>query len=310
MKILNYSDFISSKENKSESTEIKSTENEEVNEGILDSILRFFKGLFELFDDKYVKKDAEESQKYFADIQNDEEISDENLADEIDAKKVRNFSDSMNTSIKKRIKKDEDDGTKSHKDIEKSFMSWLGMIVVYEESLQMPLFEKMTKNPELAKRFTWVPPKWSKGSKPMKDWYKQKQCTPDPKILEFFAQLSTMDPKEKKSKIEKFVPVFIEKEALYNPESLKSYKDDNQEELDRVYAGLSAMAIGVQEAMWSVIKNTQDEKLSEVIAKEIIKKRKTKAKTAPKKPEEKKSEKPEEKASDKKSKTSAKPEDK
>ena len=69
--------------------EAKSMLSEDINEGFLDAIVRFFKGMFDLFNDKEVKKDAEESQKYFDEIENDEELTDEEIEEEVDPKRVR-----------------------------------------------------------------------------------------------------------------------------------------------------------------------------------------------------------------------------
>jgi len=138
VKVLKFSEYGKEKEN---------SQPEELNEigGFLDAIVRFFKGMFDLFNDKKVKKEAEESNKYFMEIENDDEISDEELEEEIDVKRVRKVSETMNKNIKTRVETDEEKGIRTSKDLAASLTSWLGMLFVYEESLNMPIVVKMTK---------------------------------------------------------------------------------------------------------------------------------------------------------------------
>jgi hypothetical protein len=256
--------------------EAKAMMSENLNEGFLDSIVRFFKGIFDLFNDQYVKKDAEESQKYFTEIENDEDVPDEDVQEEIDPKRVRKISDNMNKNIKKRIETDEEKGIRTSKNLTESFTSWIGMLVTYEESMNMPFIEKMTKNPELAKRFTWVPPAYTSGDKSIKDWYKDPECKPDPKVLKSLENISKSDPKAKKNLITKFCQAFIEMVVSSDERNGSKYKEQDKEYLDQLHVGLAAMANGIIESMYGVIKNTQDDKLTEVIAEEIITKRKRK----------------------------------
>lgn len=266
---------------------------ENLNEGFLDAIVRFFKGMFDLFNDKDVKKDAEESEKYFSEIESDDEISDEELEEEIDPKRVRKISVSMNTHIVKRVETDEEKGIKTSKNLVEAFTGWLSMLFVYEDSLRMPILEKMTKNPELAKRFTWVPKKWSfAGDTDTKDWYKQKECKPDPKILNTIAAISKMQGKEKESMTKKFAESFIKYVVESDEQNGSKYKEQDAEYLADLHAGLATMAASISSAMQGVLKNTPDDKLTEVIATEIITKRKSKGS---KKPVKKADENPDEK---------------
>lgn len=287
--ILSYSEFKNSASNKEiASPEIETNESENLNEGILDSILRFFKGIFDLFNDKEVKKEAEESQKYFSEIEDDEDITDEDLEDAVDTKVVRKSSEKFSKSINKRVDTDEEKGIRTSKDLVASFASWLGMILVYEESIRMPLIEKMTKNPDLAKRFTWVPPRWTDN---LKDWYKQSICKPEPKVLKALVEITKLKPEEKKKRVSQFAESFINMQ-VESANMGKAFKAQNKEYLDELHAGLAAMANGIIEAMQGIINNTQDAKLSEVIASEMIQNRKRRGKD--KKPGDKK---PEDKSS-------------
>lgn len=270
--------------------EAKTMISEDINEGFLDAIVRFFKGMFDLFNDKEVKKDAEESQKYFSEIENNEDLTDEEVEEEIDAKRVRKISTNMNKHIVKRVETDEEKGIRTSKNLVESFTGWLSMLFVYEDSLHMPILEKMTKNPELAKRFTWVPKKWSLGGEiDTKDWYKQKECKPDPKILNTIAAISKMEGKEKESMTKKFAESFIKYVVESDEQNGSKFKEQDKEYLDDLHAGLATMAASIASAMEGVLKNTPDDKLTEVIATEIITKRKRKGskKPADKKAEEK-----------------------
>jgi hypothetical protein len=205
---------------------------------------------------------------------------------------------------------DEEKGIRTSKDLVTTFSSWLGMLLVYEESIRMPLVEKMTKNPELAKRFTWVPRKWTTD---LKGWYKEKDCKPDSKILKAIADISKIEPAKKKEQVKKFSESFINYVVSQDERNGSKYKAQDKEYLDELHLGLAAMCNGIVEAMQGIIKNTQDAKLSEVIATEMIQNRKRRGKD--KKPGDKK---PEDKSSaegsrsrkgSKKTTTDAKPSD-
>ena len=283
MKVLKFSEYGKEKEN---------SQPEELNEigGFLDAIVRFFKGMFDLFNDKKVKKEAEESNKNFMEIENDDEISDEELEEEIDVKRVRKVSETMNKNIKTRVETDEEKGIRTSKDLAASLASWLGMLFVYEESLNMPIVVKMTKNPELAKRFTVPAHEYAVGDLPLNDWYKQKECKPDPKVLKAFENVSKLEPDKKKDQVKQLAESLIQYVVKSKEENVKRFKAQEKEYLDELHAGLAAMAKGLIEAMYSVIKNTQDAKVSEVIATEIITKRKRKGTKKDTKPGEEKPE--------------------
>ena len=282
MKILSYLEFDSNKKNLPEkvsnenNTDIVQGE-DTVNEGFLDAIVRFFKGMFDLFNDKEVKKEAEESEKYFSEIINDESISDEELEEEIDAKRVRKTSTNMNKRIVKRVETDEEKGIRTSKNLIEAFTGWLSMLFVYEDSLHMPILEKMTKNPELAKRFTFVPKKWSlAGEIDTKDWYKQKECKPDQKVLNTIVAISKMEGKDKENMTKKFAESFIKYVVENDKQNGSKFKEQDKEYLDDLHVGLATMASMISAAMESIIKNTQDDKIVEVVATEIITKRKRK----------------------------------
>jgi hypothetical protein len=169
-KILSYGDFVSGKRSASN----ESTTPEEVNEGFLDSILRFFKGLFDLISDKKVKKESEAISNDLNKIIDDDNVADEDLEEEIDVKRVRRSADTISAASKQRIQVDEEKGIKTLKGLTDSLASWWGMILIQQESTRIPMLQKMMKNPDTAKRFTWVPLKFShpNAKEPVKNWYK------------------------------------------------------------------------------------------------------------------------------------------
>ena len=292
-KIKSFAEFSARKSQTTETVE-KHFENEvelqedTVNEGFLDAIVRFFKGIFDLFNDKEVKKEAEASQTYFSEIENDEEIPDEDLEEEIDAQRVRKSSEKLSLTIKKRIETDEEKGIRTSKNLVESLASWIGMILVQEEAVRMPLLSKMLENPELTKRFTWVPEKYTEAN--MKDWFSDKECVLDKSILTALKGLATAPADKRKDAIIKFSENYVTYVAKKTGKE-EGLKTKDKETLDGIHLGFAKMASNILGGINTIIKNTKDDKLSEVIAGEIITARKRKGSKKPgQKPEDKKPE--------------------
>jgi len=261
-------------------------EDQQLNEGFLDAIVRFFKGIFDLFNDKEVKKEAEDSQKYFSQIENDENISDEEIEEEIDVKRVRRSSEKLTVTIVKRIETDKEKGIRTVKNLKESLSSWIGMILTQEEAVKMPLLSKMIQNPELVKRFTWVPAKYTKEN--MKDWFKDKDCVLDKSIETAIKGLANAPANKRKDAVTKFAENYITYVAK-KTNSEEKFKSQDEETLDMIHLGFAKMASNIVNGMSSIIKNTQDDKLAEVVADEIITARKRKSSKKPgQKPEPKK----------------------
>jgi len=293
-KIKSFLDFTAeySSEKQGDTKTVENTENVvqedlQINEGFLDAIVRFFKGIFDLFNDKEVKKEAQDSQKYFSQLENDENISDEDLEEEIDVKRVRRSSEKMTVTIKKRIETDEEKGIRTSKNLKESLASWIGMILVQEESVRMPLISKMIQNPELAKRFTWVPVKYSTEN--MKDWFKDKDCVLDKSIETTIKGLVNAPSNKRKDAVMKFAENYITYIVKKTGKEEK-FKSQEEETLDMIHLGFAKMANNVINGMASIIKNTQDDKLAEVVADEIITARKRKRSKEPKQNPEQKAE--------------------
>jgi len=274
---LDFSDEYSS-EKRNEKPTNTVQEDLQINEGFLDAIVRFFKGIFDLFNDKEVKKEAQDSQKYFSELENDKNISDEDLEEEIDVKRVRRSSEKMAVTVKKRIETDEEKGIRTGKNLKESLASWIGMILVQEESVRMPLISKMIQNPELAKRFTWVPEKYSTEN--MKDWFKDKDCVLDKSIETTIKGLVNAPSDKRKNAVMKFAENYITYVVKKTGEEEK-FKSQEEKTLDMIHLGFAKMANNVINGMTSIIKNTQDDKLAEVIADEIITARKRKRSKKP-----------------------------
>jgi hypothetical protein len=259
-----------------------------LNEGFLDAIVRFFKGIFDLFNDKEVKKEAEASQTYFSEIENDEDIPDEDLEEELDIQRVRKTSDKLSVTIKKRIETDEEKGIRTSKNLVESLASWIGMILVQEEAVRMPLLSKMLENPELTKRFTWVPEKYTEAN--MKEWFSDKDCVLDKSIVTALKGLATAPSDKRKDAIIKFAENYVTYIAKKTGKE-EGLKTKDKETLDSIHLGFAKMASNILSGINTIIKNTKDDKLSEVIAGEIITARKRKGSKKPgQKPEEKKPE--------------------
>jgi hypothetical protein len=278
-KIKSFAEFSARKSQPTKTVENQEELKEEnLNEGFLDAIVRFFKGIFDLFNDKEVKKEAETSQKYFSEIENDDEISDDEVEEEIDAQRVRRSSDKLNITIKKRIETDEEKGIRTSKNLVESLSSWLGMILVQEEAVRMPLLSKMLENPELTKRFTWVPENYTEAN--MKDWFKDKDCVLDKSILTALKGLATAPSDKRKNAIIKFAENYVTYVAKKTGKE-EGLKTKDKETLDAIHVGFAKMAMNILAGMTAIIKNTKDDKLTEVIADEIITARKRRGSKKP-----------------------------
>jgi hypothetical protein len=174
------------------------------------------------------------------------------------------------------------------------------MVLVQEDALRMPILEKLLKNPDLSKRFVWVPSEYT-GEKPkqIKDWYKQSECVLDKKISTALTKLIKLPADKKKEGVTAFITSYINFEVA-KAKMQKTYKSEDNEYLNKLFLGFATMINSVVSAMSTVITNTPDPKLAETIATEIVQKRTRKRaekktdkpadKPAKKAPENKKSE--------------------
>ena len=264
-----------------EVVEIKESQesfNNSINEGFLDSILRFFKGIFDLFNDKTVKKEVEDSAEYFKEIQEDETISDEEISDEIDTSRVRKTSNRIVVAIKKRIETDVEKKNKTSKLLTEKLASWFGQIIAYQDSLKMPLIKKMLSNSELSKKFTWVPSKYTEEGSKLKviDWYKDKDCIlDDTKVKPAIKMLVETSPDQIEQAVKSFSTAYI-KFVVEKEDENELFAKGDPDFIEKIYLGFAAMATSVVSTMQGIINNTTDDKLNGVIADEIITARKRK----------------------------------
>jgi len=288
-KILSYDEYVVNKKTVSESGTEPDESNQGVNEGFLDAILRFFKGLFDLINDKKVKKESEEISGDLNKIVDDESVDDDSIEEEIDVKRVRRSADAISAASKQRIQVDEEKGIKTLKGLTDSLASWWGMIIVQQESTRIPMLQKMMKNPDTAKRFTWVPLKWSSpnAKEPLKNWYKDAECVADKGVLQEIAKVVQTPPDKQKEAIMNLSKFLVEN-YMKTSASAEAMKKNDAAELTDAYHGFAAMCTSIIETMMSIVKNTADDKLAEVMADELVQERTRKKKNV--KPEDKKPE--------------------
>ncbi len=241
---------------------------EKINEGMLDSIVNFFKGIFDLFKNEKVKKSAKHQAKRFSDIEDDDDVSDDEIESMIDAKRVRKTASNMNSEIENAIKVEAKSST-DEKVLLANLSGWLGMIIAQCESIRMPIIQKIVKDPILSKKFTFVPSQWI-GKTQM--WYKQKECVLDKTLADSILKTVTVPNKERKNAILNLSKLFI--------------KTANTTDKTELANGLSAMIIAVNKLVINIIEKTPDKKLKEVIAEDI----KTVRAKAPKKTKKKETE--------------------
>ncbi len=241
----------------------------DLNEGFLDSVLNFFKGIFDLISDKKVKKESEEISSYFQRISDNDELKDEEIEEEIDVKKVRNYSTRLSDSIKNRIEVDEENekSIMTNKGLIKAFSSWVAMIVAQQESLKMNFIEKMLNNNDLSKRFIFVP---KDSREDLMAWYKKAEAI-DPRVKKAWSKMMETPPKGRQAAIQEFCKNFIGFSVEKNYEDgLTRLKSNDKAFIEDVYSGLAAMCNGIVAGMQMVLKSTPDDKIAEVISQTII----------------------------------------
>ena len=238
-----------------------------LNENFLTNILNFFKGLFDLFNNKELKKEAEKTTAYIKGIENDDEISDEEIDEELDSKRIRRSFIDSNKYISKQFQVDKEKGIRVSNELTKKLASWIGQLVTVQDMTKIDMLQKMLKNTETSKRFTWVPNEYRE--KPL-DWYKDKKCVLDKSIREALVKVLEAQPEKQEKMILDFSKRYIEFVAKYRENGLKKLKENNPEFLDDMFIGFSQMVNSLVVSMSSMMKNTTDDKLVEIVADKII----------------------------------------
>jgi phosphoribosylformimino-5-aminoimidazole carboxamide ribonucleotide (ProFAR) isomerase len=292
-RILSYSEHVAKRKGIAESS-TSSEESKALNEGFLDAIVRFFKGILDLFNNKDLKKETTESEKQWKDIEEDDSISDDEIQDEIDSDRVRKSSEKASKTIVNQIDVDTETGIRTTEDLRKKLASWIAQIVIWEDSInKMPILKKLLSNTEASKRFVWVPSDFRQGKdKPAKkEWFSQKNCVLEKQVAaEWMKVAETKDEKT----IKEFAKKLIDYVAKGRENGLKKLKENQPDFLDDMFAGFAAMSRGIMTSASAVVKNTPNDKMSEIIADEIIQSRKRKGKKATKPTEKVDAQKPEE----------------
>ena len=275
-RVLSYQDFVNNK------TLEENVSPEEINEGFFDGLLKFFKGLFDLFSDKKVKEESQGISTYLDKVSNSD-TKDKDLEEEIDTKRVRKATTDINQAIKKRVEIDieQKKDKLTAKEIADKYASWLGMVVTQQMSLKLPIIQKMLKNDELSRRFNWVPSKYQKN---LQDWYKQKESVFDKELATELMKVAQGPKKDLKNLVEQYTNKYIQFISKKH-DAVEKLKNNDQEWLSDLFNGLSASVIGINNAVNSLMKNTDDEKLAKMVAEKIIQERKRKPKAEPEKKE-------------------------
>jgi len=263
---------------------ISTVKGSSLNEGFLDAVLRFFKGIFDLFNNKDLKKEVEDSQSYIRRIEDDEEIEDDEIEEEIDSKRIRRSFEKASNSVKKKIEVEEEKGIRLAKELKEKLASWFAQLFVLEEVANMPIIEKMLNSKEGSKRFTWVP---SEFRDKLKDWYNSPECVLNKDIRNSILEILEADSKKKEKLIEKLAEDYIKLVAESGEDGLKKLKENDADYLDDIYTGFAFTTGSIRNGMNTVIKNTNDEKIAETVAKEIKKNREKKPVKKPTKTKEK-----------------------
>jgi O6-methylguanine-DNA--protein-cysteine methyltransferase len=242
-----------------------------LNEGLLDSVMRFFKGIFDLFGDRKVKKESEEISNYFKKMSDDDTLSDDELEDDIDTKRVRRSNEKFTEYIVDRVEVDTEKAIMTNKGLMKSFSSWIAMIVAQQESLKLDFIQKMLANNALQKRFTFVP---DEHREDLEKWYKDPKCILDPKVKTALLKVANAEPAMRQKAIEEFAKNFVGYVAEKNYEKgLTKLKSNDKEFIQDVYSGLAAMTLGITRGMKTMVKNTPDDKIANMVSSTLIEER-------------------------------------
>ena len=263
--VISYDEYIRHK--KISEALVEEIKESSLNENFLTNILNFFKGLFDLFNNKELKKEAEKTTAYMKEIENDDELSDEEIGEELDSKRIRRSFVDSNKYITKQIQVDKEKGIRVSNDLTKKLASWIGQLVTIQDMTKIDMLQKMLKNTETSKRFTWVPNEYRE--KPQ-DWYKDSKCVLDKSIREALLKVLETEPQKQETVILDFSKRYIEFVAKYRENGLKKLKENNPDFLDDMFLGFSQMANSLVVSMGSMMKNTTDDKLVEIVADKII----------------------------------------
>jgi O6-methylguanine-DNA--protein-cysteine methyltransferase len=193
------------------------------------------------------------------------------LEDDIDTKRVRRSNEKFTEYIVDRVEVDTEKAIMTNKGLMKSFSSWIAMIVAQQESLKLDFIQKMLANNALQKRFTFVP---DEHREDLEKWYKDPKCILDPKVKTALLKVANAEPAMRQKAIEEFAKNFVGYVAEKNYEKgLTKLKSNDKEFIQDVYSGLAAMTLGITRGMKTMVKNTPDDKIANMVSSTLIEER-------------------------------------
>lgn len=280
--VLSYKEFTDQKR----LTESKNNTGTPLNESFLDAVLRFFRGIFDLFGNKKLKRNYEDTRVYYKKIEYDKNLSNDEIVEELDTKKIRTSFNKATKMIGDGIEMDKEKGIRVAADLQKHLASWIAQIIALNEAMYLGIIQKMLTNSETIKKFTWVPVKYMGNSK---EWYKQKECVLDKKIKESLLKILAAPQEKQENLIKDFCKRYTEYAAMQvnKDNGIKLLKANDKDILDDIHDGFVTMCINLNSAMNALIKNTNDDKLAEKVGEEIVKAREKRIGKESKKPESK-----------------------
>ena len=238
-----------------------------LNESFLDAVLRFFRGIFDLFSNRKLKKNYEDMRVYYKRLQYNKEIDDNEIGDELSAKKIRkSFFDATKT-ITNGVEIDKEKGIRVNADLQKHLVSWVAQLIALNESHYLGIIQKMLNNKEASKKFTWVPLKYRETPK---EWYRQKECVLDKKIKDSLFKVLVAPQDKQENLIKSLCKHYIEYVAeLHDTDGAKLLKSNDKDFLDTIHTGFCVMILSIKDSMNSIIKNSQDDKIIDEVETKI-----------------------------------------
>ena len=170
------------------------------------------------------------------------------------------------------------------KELVEKLAGWLAQLVTVQEMIRMPILEKILSNTDASKRFTWVPKKFRKDPA---GWFSSPNCKLD-KDVKIAIEKAIKAPSDKKEEaILALAKKFIEIESDKRKNGSFKLKENDPDFLDDMFDGFAAMSKNLSSSMTVVLKNTNNDKIAEVIANDIVDSRNKHNKTAKKESKEK-----------------------
>jgi hypothetical protein len=108
----------------------------------------------------------------------------------------------------------------------------------------------------------------------LEKWYKDPKCILDPKVKTALLKVANAEPAMRQKAIEEFAKNFVGYVAEKNYEKgLTKLKSNDKEFIQDVYSGLAAMTLGITRGMKTMVKNTPDDKIANMVSSTLIEER-------------------------------------